>query len=178
MAQTISKASAVLILRCIQSPPGDERSGGSAKSDPRPSVNRRRWKPVRRPPVQPYGQWIYISREKMVGVAGFEPATPASRTQCSTMLSHTPTSKSAPYSEGLGWPQANKTGEASCCMPAKLRLSRPPPGWRRGLRRGSEAILGEWCNGNTAVFGTVILGSSPSSPATAFPGPRVAPVSS
>lgn len=24
---------------------------------------------------------------------------------------------------------------------------------------------GEWCNGNTAVFGTVILGSSPSSPA-------------
>lgn len=28
---------------------------------------------------------------KMVGVAGFEPATPASRTQCSTGLSHTPT---------------------------------------------------------------------------------------
>jgi hypothetical protein len=26
----------------------------------------------------------------MVGVTGFEPATPASRTQCSTMLSHTP----------------------------------------------------------------------------------------
>jgi hypothetical protein len=29
--------------------------------------------------------------DKMVGVAGFEPATPASRTQCSTGLSHTPT---------------------------------------------------------------------------------------
>ncbi len=29
--------------------------------------------------------------ELMVGVAGFEPATPASRTQCSTGLSHTPT---------------------------------------------------------------------------------------
>jgi hypothetical protein len=29
--------------------------------------------------------------EIMVGVAGFEPATPASRTQCSTGLSHTPT---------------------------------------------------------------------------------------
>ena len=28
---------------------------------------------------------------------------------------------------------------------------------------------GEWCNGNTAVFGTVILGSSPSSPATFRP---------
>ena len=27
----------------------------------------------------------------MVGVAGFEPATPASRTRCSTRLSHTPT---------------------------------------------------------------------------------------
>ena len=26
----------------------------------------------------------------MVGVAGFEPATPASRTRCSTRLSHTP----------------------------------------------------------------------------------------
>ncbi len=25
---------------------------------------------------------------------------------------------------------------------------------------------GEWCNGNTAVFGTVVLGSSPSSPAS------------
>src|SRR3954464_8617846 len=33
----------------------------------------------------------------LVGVAGFEPATPASRTQCSTGLSHTPT-KEAAYS--------------------------------------------------------------------------------
>ena len=31
----------------------------------------------------------------MVGVAGFEPATPASRTQCSTRLSHTPTWRGA-----------------------------------------------------------------------------------
>ena len=29
----------------------------------------------------------------VVGVAGFEPATPASRTQCSTGLSHTPTER-------------------------------------------------------------------------------------
>ena len=28
---------------------------------------------------------------ELVGVAGFEPATPASRTQCSTGLSHAPT---------------------------------------------------------------------------------------
>ena len=44
----------------------------------------------------------------MVGVAGFEPATPASRTQCSTRLSHTPTMKSAPYSEAIPGPQAIK----------------------------------------------------------------------
>src|SRR6516225_8888840 len=31
----------------------------------------------------------------MVGVAGFEPATPSSRTRCSTRLSHTPTDKRA-----------------------------------------------------------------------------------
>src|SRR4029079_13819007 len=41
----------------------------------------------------------------MVGVAGFEPATPASRTQCSTGLSHTPT-KNAAYSLGFRRPQA------------------------------------------------------------------------
>src|SRR5437870_4473717 len=29
-------------------------------------------------------------RENLVGVAGFEPATPSSRTRCSTRLSHTP----------------------------------------------------------------------------------------
>jgi len=40
----------------------------------------------------------------MVGVAGFEPATPASRTQCSTGLSHTPT-KNAAYSLGFRPPQ-------------------------------------------------------------------------
>src|SRR5258708_7037835 len=32
------------------------------------------------------------ARKELVGVAGFEPATPASRTRCSTRLSHTPTS--------------------------------------------------------------------------------------
>ena len=40
----------------------------------------------------------------LVGVAGFEPATPASRTQCSTGLSHTPT-KNAAYSLGFRRPQ-------------------------------------------------------------------------
>jgi L-threonylcarbamoyladenylate synthase len=40
----------------------------------------------------------------MVGVAGFEPATPASRKQCSTGLSHTPTENAA-YSLALSPPQ-------------------------------------------------------------------------
>ena len=35
---------------------------------------------------------------------------------------------------------------------------------RTGRPRRPQSV-GEWCNGNTAVFGTVILGSSPSSPA-------------
>src|SRR5258708_36292162 len=41
----------------------------------------------------------------LVGVAGFEPATPASRRECSTGLSHTPT-KNAAYSRGCRRPQA------------------------------------------------------------------------
>jgi L-threonylcarbamoyladenylate synthase len=46
----------------------------------------------------------------MVGVAGFEPATPASRTQCSTGLSHTPT-KTAAYSVGFRAPQGADFGD-------------------------------------------------------------------
>jgi hypothetical protein len=51
------------------------------------------------------------------------------------------------------------------CIGAGLALS------RRLAAGGSPAAVpaGEWCNGNTAVFGTVILGSSPSSPATSSP---------
>ena len=50
-------------------------------------------------------------------------------------------------------------------MPAALRLSPPPSSPQAFLRRAARTILGGWCNGNTAVFGTVILGSSPSPPA-------------
>jgi hypothetical protein len=32
-----------------------------------------------------------LGAQKMVGTTGFEPATPASRTRCSTRLSHVPT---------------------------------------------------------------------------------------
>src|ERR1700716_837858 len=33
-----------------------------------------------------------VSRERLVGVAGFEPATPSSRTRCATRLRYTPIS--------------------------------------------------------------------------------------
>ena len=51
-------------------------------------------------------------------------------------------------------------------------LHRPRP-WRistasQGSGPEDTGPAGEWCNGNTPVFGTVILGSSPSSPATFF----------
>src|SRR5215472_5316487 len=46
----------------------------------------------------------------MVGVAGFEPATPASRTQCSTGLSHTPT-ETAAYSVAFRAPQEADFGD-------------------------------------------------------------------
>ena len=39
------------------------------------------------------------SREILVGVAGFEPATPSSRTRCSTRLSHTPINWWRAYSQ-------------------------------------------------------------------------------
>ena len=102
----------------------------------------------------------------MVGVAGFEPATPASRTQCSTRLSHTPTWRAA-YRGGPAVPQAAK--KPSRKRSSKQRCIRPTPALSpppRRARKGLAVPAGEWCNGNTAVFGTVILGSSPSSPAT------------
>ena len=38
-----------------------------------------------------YFRGYYFWRDRMVGTTGFEPATPASRTRCSTRLSHVPT---------------------------------------------------------------------------------------
>ena len=45
----------------------------------------------------PFGETTQVDKplKTLVGVAGFEPATPASRTQCSTGLSHTPTKNAA-----------------------------------------------------------------------------------
>src|SRR5256886_1511050 len=56
--------------------------------------------------------------EMLVGVAGFEPATPASRTQCSTGLSHTPTWNAA-YSLRFRPPQE---AELRILIPVNLSL--------------------------------------------------------
>ena len=40
--------------------------------------------------------------KKMVGVTGFEPVAPASRRQCSTKLSYTPTTNAAGRSRSAG----------------------------------------------------------------------------
>src|SRR5690625_460372 len=58
----------------------------------------------------------------LVGVAGFEPAAPASRRQCSTMLSYTP-----PASEG-GYIEAGPSGQAGFGLlpkPGQQHIVRP-----------------------------------------------------
>src|SRR6478735_8920736 len=102
----------------------------------------------------------------MVGVAGFEPATPASRTRCSTRLSHTPTWRRA-YRGGSSPSQAaEKIDFAEALHRRGCCAISPAP---EGSTPSAAVPAGEWCNGNTAVFGTVILGSSPSSPARTSP---------
>src|SRR5215472_16616228 len=60
----------------------------------------------------------------MVGVAGFEPATPASRTQCSTGLSHTPT-ETAAYSVAFRAPQEADFGDFEPVTVALTTLTLP-----------------------------------------------------
>src|ERR1700742_1387609 len=103
----------------------------------------------------------------MVGVAGFEPATPASRTQCSTGRA-TPRLWRAPYRGGVGAPQGGlddwkKQGLRAVASRGVIR-------YLDASARGPLAAIpaGEWCNGKTRVFGTVILGSSPIPPATSI----------
>ena len=75
----------------------------------------------------------------MVGVAGFEPATPASRTQCSTGLSHTPT-KNAAYSLGFRATARRRIKEInpSACGPENADFA-----GRRGCDRCGPQVLAE-----------------------------------
>src|SRR6185436_8299411 len=65
---------------------------------------------------------------------------------------------------GLARPPSEAYSEGRCIGGAPALFPRLP----RAHALGAAVPAGEWCNGNTAVFGTVILGSSPSSPATDF----------
>src|SRR6202043_3659939 len=51
----------------------------------------------------------------LVGAAGFEPATPSSRTRCSTRLSHAPTD--AAYTSRVPQPQALLVCAGYACVP-------------------------------------------------------------
>src|SRR4051812_15517554 len=52
----------------------------------------RRWSQPQSTALPPFrARGLGLFSEKMVGVRGFEPPAPASRTQCSTRLSYTPT---------------------------------------------------------------------------------------
>ena len=120
---------------------------------------------------------------RMVGVQGFEPWTSASRTQRSTRLSYTPVLGSAPYNDAPPLRQApfrhsftgvlrpieaaRKLGFGRVATGAPPRYLPHPPDGPCNPPGRPTVPAGEWCNGNTAVFGTVILGSSPSSPANA-----------
>ncbi len=55
----------------------------------------------------------------LVGVTGFEPATPASRTQCSTGLSYTPT---AALLQLVGYTIKPEIDQQSSQNPGNLRL--------------------------------------------------------
>src|SRR5262249_58477592 len=69
----------------------------------------------------------------MVGVAGFEPATPASRKQCSTGLSHTPTENAA-YSLRLSPPQEAELRNLILVNPTLETLILPAGGAARAPR--------------------------------------------
>ena len=109
---------------------------------------------------------------EMVGVAGFEPATPASRRQCSTRLSYTPNRGGAYTQRLLAWQSPVDTGFAAntsgfparcgfagalaasrCseprCIKNKAELSTASQGWATGHAGASPS-------GKAAVFGTAI----------------------
>ncbi len=60
-------------------------------------------------------------------------------------------------SDKLAFPWSFAAASRYYCLPLRGMLQFSPPDFRRQL--------GEWCNGSTAVFGTVDPGSNPGSPA-------------
>ena len=92
--------------------------------------------PLERPaPVLAIGNW----GERLVGVRGFEPPAPASRTQCSTRLSYTPTA--GLYSAKAKGPQGILRVRYSGVIPAKAGIhlaDATAVRMDRGFRRDDE----------------------------------------
>ena len=61
----------------------------------------------------------------LVGVRGFEPPAPASRTQCSTRLSYTPAEGGRIAAPRAGGKALKRTRDGLCCGPAVVRLCLP-----------------------------------------------------
>lgn len=107
-------------------------------------------------------QRIDLSREILVGVAGFEPATPSSRTRCSTRLSHTPINWWPAYSQrGAGAQQhpADKTWKFDAAMSrggAAIVGSGPRLLREAETRTRRQRRIGASPSGKAAVFGTAI----------------------
>ncbi len=116
----------------------------------------------------------------VVGVAGFEPAAPASRRRCSTRLSYTPTTGGHSPLRGPAQ-RAMQPEVAQCALDlaiaqwtsriwiARNRLQ--PLQWRTLAAiatpsRDGLRDFGAWPSGKAAGFGPAIPGSNPGAPAT------------
>ena len=127
-------------------------------------------------------------RPEMVGVAGFEPATPSSRTRCATRLRHTPMMDTSRYShhtirsQDAHGAKAGQNRTQALPRAAMSAISRLEPG--RG--KSTSSFLGRSQAVRQRVLIPSCAGSNPAAPAmclailthstSASPGPVIARV--
>ncbi len=110
------------------------------------------------------GSKILRETAELVGVAGFEPATPSSRTRCATRLRHTPP-KPVGYSAEAAAPASGENAKFDNCGSINLRLCSVP------TQRLSFPKIGGCVMGRRQVVRQRLLmpsfaGSIPAAPAT------------